>query len=334
METRPGIFTVSLDFELHWGTRDHRSIDDYGDNILGGRQAVPRLLELFEEFDVHATWAIVGFTLFPDVDTLAARLPAVLPRYEKANLSPYDSLDAVRSREAAHYFAPELVERIRKSPRQEVASHTFSHYYCLEPGQTLEAFSADLRAMREAATERLGKGVQSLVFPRNQFNAAYVEECRAAGIKAYRGNPASWAYAPRAEEKETPLRRAVRLADSYLNLTGHHGYRLAELAAGSPFDVPASRFLRPYSRRLRALEPVRLRRIQKDLDHAAEHGLLYHLWWHPENFGRDMDRNLSFLRRVLAHFARLRDLGKMQSLSMGEVAELLEGGVTSRAARA
>ena len=35
-----GSFVISLDFELMWGVRDHRSIADYGDAVLGGREAI------------------------------------------------------------------------------------------------------------------------------------------------------------------------------------------------------------------------------------------------------------------------------------------------------
>lgn len=43
-----GGFVISLDFELHWGVRDHRSVDEYRPNLLGVRQALPAMLELFE----------------------------------------------------------------------------------------------------------------------------------------------------------------------------------------------------------------------------------------------------------------------------------------------
>src|SRR5690606_22033940 len=35
----PGIFTISLDFELFWGVHDKRSLKGYGRNILGARDA-------------------------------------------------------------------------------------------------------------------------------------------------------------------------------------------------------------------------------------------------------------------------------------------------------
>jgi hypothetical protein len=57
-----GAFVISLDFELHWGVRDHEPPDGpYHANLLGARKAIPRLLELFEHYGISATWAIVGF---------------------------------------------------------------------------------------------------------------------------------------------------------------------------------------------------------------------------------------------------------------------------------
>ena len=55
-----GNLVVSLDFELMWGVRDHRSLSDYGDAVLGGRQAIPLILERFERAGIRATWATVG----------------------------------------------------------------------------------------------------------------------------------------------------------------------------------------------------------------------------------------------------------------------------------
>jgi len=57
-----GALVISLDFELHWGMRDKCAPDGpYRENLLGARKAIPWILDLFEEFDVAATWATVGF---------------------------------------------------------------------------------------------------------------------------------------------------------------------------------------------------------------------------------------------------------------------------------
>ena len=50
-----GTLLVSLDFELFWGMLDQCALEDYQDNVLGGRTAIPRLLQLFEKYGIHAT---------------------------------------------------------------------------------------------------------------------------------------------------------------------------------------------------------------------------------------------------------------------------------------
>ncbi len=57
----PGTLIVSLDFELFWGMQDCVELERYEDHVLGGREAIPLLLELFGKHGIHATWATVGF---------------------------------------------------------------------------------------------------------------------------------------------------------------------------------------------------------------------------------------------------------------------------------
>ena len=47
-----GQLIVSLDFELFWGMLDCSTLEKYGDNVMGGRAAIPRLLELFRKYGV------------------------------------------------------------------------------------------------------------------------------------------------------------------------------------------------------------------------------------------------------------------------------------------
>ncbi len=65
------------------------------------------------------------------------------------------------------------------------------------------------------------------------------------------------------------------------------------------------------------------------MTYAAEHGLLYHLWWHPHNFGMETEANLALLRGVLEHYRHLHETAGMQSRTMREVAEAaIAGGET------
>jgi len=151
--------------------------------------------------------------------------------------------------------------------------NTLSHYYCLEEGQNAGQFREDLKAAIRVA-ESAGVAFRSIVFPRNQLNLAYLQICRDFGLIAYRGNPRSWMY--QAKSLEAPVKRATRLLDTYMPLSGHNGYA-AGRGSRSIIDLPASRFLRPYTRRFPSANRLQVRRILFDLSYAAKNNLVYHL---------------------------------------------------------
>ncbi|HET9816927.1 MAG TPA: hypothetical protein VFQ33_14305, partial [Xanthobacteraceae bacterium] len=131
-----GALVISLDFELLWGVRDNRTIADYGANILGVRQVVPALLDLFAERNIACTWATVGLLFFDTNAAMRAALPARKPRYTDARLCSYNYLDEVGADEERdpYYYGLSLIKRILDHPAQEIGTHTFSHFYCLEEG--------------------------------------------------------------------------------------------------------------------------------------------------------------------------------------------------------
>ena len=71
---KKGIFTISLDFELLWGVRDNPNLESYKKNILEVQYIIPELLKIFDQFDIHCTWATVGF-LFCDSARGIKKLP-------------------------------------------------------------------------------------------------------------------------------------------------------------------------------------------------------------------------------------------------------------------
>lgn len=324
MRKEKGKFIISLDFELNWGVRDVIPLEEYRNNLDGVRIVVPSLLKLFNAYNIHTTWATVGFLFFGSKKELLAGIPAQQPAYLDQNLSPYPTLASIgnNEQEDPYHFAASLVALIKEYPGQEIATHTFCHYYCLEPGQTAETFRQDLLAAR-AAAEKYGVELKSLVFPRNQFNKEYLEICKELGIRSYRGNEAAWMYRESSSKNQTSARRAARLADTYFNISGRNCYSMAEMKASFPYNIPASRFLRPYSPKLKALEKLRLHRITADMTYAAQNGLTYHLWWHPHNFGVNIDQNLAFLTAILKHFQFLQQTYGMESVTMAELSEQL-----------
>ena len=311
-----GQFVISLDFELLWGVRDHADRDSYGGNVLGARDAVPKMLELFAEKGIRATWATVGFLFCESKEELLASFPSELPAYSNPRLSNFSYIDEIGKDERSdpYYFAPSLISAIHQTPGQEVGTHTLSHYYCLEDGQNNTAFEADIIAAKKLAAAR-GIDLRSIVFPRNQFAAEHLNICAKHGITHYRGNPIPWAYQAAKGAEQTSMRRALRLLDAYSGALGSQAF---EVGRGQPTDVPASRFLRPCAGRLAPLHPVHVATIKRGMTAAARDGKGYHLWWHPHNFGQNLEANLDGLSHIITHFETLHDRFGMQSCAMGD----------------
>lgn len=319
MTTTAGAFVVSLDFELVWGVRD-LEITGERRNLLPTRVVVPRLLELFKKYEIHATWATVGFLFFESREDLLRSLPEQQPKYANAHLSPYTAIAeevGLNEENDPLHYAPSLIRMIFATPYQELGTHTFSHYYCLEDGQTVRDFQADLQAAIQAGRQ-YGCKIESIVFPRNQYSQEILGICASNGIKTYRGNEDLWFRAPSKRSEHRRLsRRLMRIMDAYFNVSGSNAYKIP--GAGEPVNVPASRYLRPISKSLKILELLRLQRILSSMRKAAQAGEVFHLWWHPEDFANDVEGNLKFLEKILAEFANLRNRYGMQSLNMGEV---------------
>lgn len=314
-------FVVSLDFELIWGVRDHATRQSYGSNVLGARTAIPRMLDLFEQFGIRCTWAIVGFLFADGKEELLQYLPEadLRPRYEHAALSNYGYFDELGASEAAdpYAFAPSLIARIAQTPGQEIATHTMSHYYCLEKGQQSAMFRADLVAAKKIAATR-GITMKSIVFPRNQYSDEHLAICTEQGLRVYRGNARGSSYRPSAGSEQDALRRLQRLVDAH---TGFLGSQVQDIDGRQDCaNVPASMFLRPAAGRLAFAHPMHVRQIKTQMYRAAREGRMFHLWWHPHNFGIAQEANMAALEAILEHFARLRDTLGMCSMAMGDAA--------------
>jgi len=321
MANRPGALVISLDFELHWGLRDHVARDDAAYGRLGNaRKAVGDMVELFVARQTRATWATVGFLFASTRDEAVAHLPRERPTYLRPELNPYVEAIGIDEEHDPEHLAGSLVELIGRSAGQEVGSHTFSHYYCLEPGQNEATFRADLEAAQAVALQR-GLELTSLVLPRNQWNPAYAPAVFDLGFRCIRGPQRSWGHRARRQNDQSVLHRGARLADTFVGISPPPTTAWNDVLLPSGLcNVPASAFLRPYDPARKRLEPLRLARLRRGMRHAAQHGRIFHLWWHPHNFSQHHSQNFAVLEQVLDEFDRLSTIEGMQSLTMADVA--------------
>lgn len=313
---------ISLDFELHWGVSESvvRNDHPYMPNLYGAREVVPRLLALFRQRDIHATWATVGKLMAQGRDDLQKYIPSIRPRYDRSDVDTYRIATGVSEAEDPLHFAHSLVAGILDTSGQELACHTFCHYFCDEPGQDLIAFEADLQAAQSIAARYDGASLRSLVFPRNQVITEYVDLLPHLGFDVYRGNPPKGMYHLYGSRARRYVVRILRVLDSYINVTGYHIIPWKHIG-NDVSNVCASHFLRPYNPKLWFLESLRRRRVVAGMKAAVEENGIFHLWWHPHNFGANLEENIASLEAILDEFERLREKHGMRSLTMAEVAD-------------
>ena len=316
-----GTFMVSLDFELFWGMLDVCPLEQYQDNVLGGKQAIPKLLQLFEKYGIHATWATVGFLFADNYEELSHFLPKLRPGYTDPDLDGYAWFKKIGHNEetAPCFYAPGLLKTIAATPGQEIGSHSFCHYYCREAGQTVEEFEADMLSAK-AIAESKGCEVKSVILPRNQSEPEYTEVLRKVGFTAYRAEEDDWIHRCFRKWKWQVPFRGLHLLDMYLPLTGACCY--APRFENGIWNFVGSRIFRPVFRPLEFLEGWKLRRIKGEMRYAARHGLVYHLWWHPHNLGARTEENLAQLEAIFRYYLELKETYGMKSLNMGEAADL------------
>lgn len=319
----PPVFIISLDFELHWGRFDRGRIRGMERRYLQTRHVLPEILSLFKKYEIEATWATVGMLFARNFREWKEFAPREKPTYLAVKRNAYTWLDHHLTVPSACLFAPELVEMIYNASGQELASHTFSHYYTREAGQTAGQFRRDLQAAQRIAMARFGLTLTSLVFPRNQFNSGYLKICKEEGFSVIRSSPQNSFW--RDAKSESIVNRAIRAGDAYLKLGNRTGYRLEEIrmTEGLPILIPASRFFRPYQPQLYHINHWRIHRIKDEISHAAKNGEVYHLWWHPHNFGNHPNESLRELEEILQHFGSKRAKYGMLSMNMKTVRDQL-----------
>ena len=314
-----GALLISLDYELMTGVFDKRNIKSYGENIKGTHAAIIKTLNLFKKYNIHCTWATVGVLYHNNLEVLKKNFPSKLPIYFDSNLSIYNHFENLESATFESYYSGlDTISLIKNSLFQEIGTHTFSHYYCLEKGQTIVDFKADLNKAIEISREN-DIETKSIVFPRNQINQRYLKVCEDMGLKSYRGVESSFFQKPRSQKKLKFFHRVFRFMDSYINISGSNSYKIN--AKGNFINLPASFFFRPFSRKLFFIEKFKLIRLKKAMTEAARKEEVIHLWWHPHNHGTNTEKNMHQLELLLIHFNKLKLKYNMLSYNMSEISD-------------
>ena len=314
-----GTLVISLDFEMLWGVADFANLDVWTPIVDRVHTVVPRLLEMFQQHGVHATWAVVGALMCEDRNDFLNRLPKPIATQTKIildklglNENGNDSccLDRV-------LFAPELVRMIAACEGQEVGTHTFSHYYCSNTSSNPEEFYAELMASRKIAMEK-GYPFCSAVFPRNQVSGKFVEVLEHSHLRCFRGVEHGWI--PRNRRKLGKLGNVLWYLDNYIPLARTASFPLNNVEQiGNLMSIRNSRFFKPYRPKYAFAEWLKLWRYKLEMKSAAKRGEIYHMYWHPHNFAENTEANFRQMEELLSYFEKMHSKYGMESKNLLEL---------------
>ena len=318
---KPGALVISLDFELFWGVADFAQKEEWAPVIHRVHEVVPRLLSLFEEYGVHATWATVGAITCKDNQDFMNLLPIPTALQtekliEKLQLNIEENDTATDKM----LFAPELVEMIHNFEGQEIGTHTFSHYYCDDESSNPSQFYRELMTAQEIAKAH-GYPFSSAVFPRNQVSDDYVAEIKKTAILCYRGVESGWIA--KANGKLGPIGTLLWYLDNYIPLQRPCSYSAEDVNHQLPVNIRNSRFFKPFRPKYKLLEGLKIKKYCYEMEFAARHGEIYHIYWHPHNFAENTEINFQQMRTLLSHYSQMRDKYGMRSFNMSEAFDLI-----------
>lgn len=310
MALERGAFTLSLDFELIWGTQDLFGPQAFRKACLFERQRIiDDLLAMLHEFEIQATWCIVGHLFLDRCDGKHATLTRPVHSWNRGDWFQHDP-GGTESNEST-FLGRSLVEKILACPtRQEVGFHSFSHVIWGDPGCSREVADSDVKACIQAAAWTGSRPV-SFVFPRNRVG--HLDVLAAHGIRVFRGPGPRW-Y----ERDENPglLGRLAHLAE-----VAGGAAAPTVLPAKTPtglVNLPGSMIYLP-AHGIRGFIPVsrRVRRAIGGLNAAADQRSVFHLWFHPTNLADRYEPMMAGLRAVFTQARALRREGRMDVRAMG-----------------
>lgn len=308
-------FVISIDLEMSWGAIHHGHPHD-DSPYRQERQVVADVLQAFDTHGIAATWAVVGHLFLASCSAESGTKHPELARPDYPWLAGdwYDLDPCQTVEESPTWYGPDLVDAIRSSATaQEIGSHTFGHLIVGEPGVTKEAFRTDLAACRKAASES-GVDLRSFVYPRNSIG--HLDLLETSGFTAYRSN------APERFGGLSPWRRRVNtVVDRIWPLRSAIA---SPSRTGTLTDIPQTYLFDPGSDSARRFGTgIWSRQIRRRLRHAVRTQSLFHMWFHTHNLSEHRRRAVTALDVVLSDARRHIDAGRLENLTMGQVADRL-----------
>jgi len=302
-----GTVVLSVDAELGWGFHEFPAEERPMDRIEQSRWGWRQLVDVFEEFDIPATWAVVGHLFESDCNGAHVGHPSPPGWFgHERGEQPMDR---------QYRFGPELIQQlIESSIDHDIGCHTYSHIEMDADYATEDLVRAECQRAIEAARAE-GLSMESFVFPRNYVG--HRESLMAAGFSCYRGTaPDSRIGGPYSGPLRKLARATVAPNPPPLVTPTVDEYGLVNIPASMylfGFEGTARRFLTAT-----VGDPI-VKQAILGIDAAAASEELCHLWLHPNNITTPADRDR--IRAICEYVDKMRDQTELTVETMQAVAD-------------
>ncbi|MDD4899235.1 MAG: hypothetical protein PHT31_00960 [Candidatus Omnitrophica bacterium] len=317
MKTK-GIFTISIDLELAWGVCDKVISPGAYKAISSERQIIKDILDLFSKFDIRATWAVVGHLLLSKCKRGDPLIHPEIPRPIANNLKNDWFFQHPVKDADPFWYGQDIIKAIKDArPRQEIASHSFSHMIFDERTANPAAALADLTKAKELHLS-LGLPFEIFVFPRNKVG--FKNLLSQTGVSGYRGkNPRWYDMIP-----APLLKRMINLL--YFVFSVPPEAVAAQKDEFGMVNIPDSMLFSGRDGIRRVIPGSALVKMGKaGLDKAAETGKIFHLWFHPSNFTCKTKQQFSALEKILNYAVLLKQNGRLEVLTLNDISNQIKG---------
>jgi peptidoglycan/xylan/chitin deacetylase (PgdA/CDA1 family) len=309
LRTMTGVVTLSIELELGWGMHDRAKYDHLSSGRTAETQALYRLLDLADNYDIPITFGIVGHLLHDSCTGY----------HSGPHSSGWWSEDpGSNSDRDPLFYAPDLVSEIQdRRVNHELATHTYSHLLANEA--SADHLDDELSKVAETYSEFGLPSPVSIVMPRHQrpdysVLADHGIETIRRPIEGYSQsftNPVSkvWWLLTR-DHPQSTIETRDELRET--TVTPHPSLTSITLPAGQSAPHPVFSVI---PRRIR--QSLHRRYLVNAIDRAATEGSHVHLWTHIYNMANNDQWPL--IKDELSHLAKRRNEGHILIKRMDEL---------------
>ena len=279
-----GKLTISIDLALAWAVWDTLTAEDLRLAETAERPICAALIELFDRYEIPATWAIVAALL----DEASAKS---------------------RPGGASCWYAPDIIDRLfHAKVVHEIGGHGGRH---VEFGKlTASEVQQDLE-FAQAVHHAHALPLTSFVFPRNSIG--HLDLLAEAGLRTFRGLDIGWFSS--AARTSRLAGRAANFVDKALPIAPSS---VAPVKRGALVEIPSSMLLLGRNGPRRVILPAVSRaKLRMGLARARRAGGIFHLWFHPSNFYYRRDEQLATLTCLLELAAEEASCGRIELRTLG-----------------